>query len=78
MAAVTPGCAAVQAIASARRSREVAVACLQDLHEHLAVSSGAAGLGHEAAGFGREMSGSPSPAAVAPPGNSDLRQSGGA
>jgi carbamoyl-phosphate synthase large subunit len=32
--------AAVQAIASARRSREVTVSCLQDLHHRLAASAG--------------------------------------
>jgi carbamoyl-phosphate synthase large subunit len=41
--------AAVQAIASARRSREVAVSCLQDLHYHLSASSEAAGVREKSA-----------------------------
>ncbi len=42
--------AAVQAIASARRSREVSVTCLQDLHSRLAASAGGAGPGQNDVG----------------------------
>jgi len=65
--------AAVQAIASARRNREVTVACLQDLHHRLAASaasgSGAGGaeLRREAADHSRQSAGKlPSGAGSAP------------
>ncbi len=49
--------AAVQAIASARRNREVTVACLQDLHHRLAASAGSQGLRQEVAELLRESAG---------------------
>jgi hypothetical protein len=66
--------AAVQAIASARRNREVTVSCLQDLHYRLAASAGAHGLRGEVAELLRESAGEHLAGSGAAPSDSSPRR----